>query len=115
MSVTQAHALMELEARPRTQVFLAENLRLDASTVSRLVDGLVDRGWAKRQPHPSSRRAVLVGLTAKGRRATGRLATARRARYAVLLDSLSEQDAATVRSAVAILAAVTGAETGVTA
>jgi len=95
ISVSQAHALTELAAQPLTQAELARRLRLDRSVVSRLADTLSQRGWLRRQRHPHDQRAVELVLTDTGRRAADRLAGARRARMATLLDAIpaGERDA----------------------
>jgi DNA-binding MarR family transcriptional regulator len=44
-------------------------LHSEAPNVTVAVDDLEERGWAVRTPHPTDRRAKLVGATAAGRRA----------------------------------------------
>jgi DNA-binding MarR family transcriptional regulator len=56
------------ELGPSTVGRLAEQDRCSQPTMSGLVNGLVDRGWAGRTPHPADSRATLVSLTALGRR-----------------------------------------------
>lgn len=74
MSLTEAHALSELRDRGAvSQQVLADRLRLQKSTVSRLVDGLVRSGTAERVPNPSDRRSVLIALTPVGHRKAERL------------------------------------------
>ena len=69
MSVTEAHTIGELHrGGPATQQRLAEALRLQRSTVSRLVDQLEADGVATRAPNPDDRRSVLVSLTDLGAR-----------------------------------------------
>ncbi len=48
-------------------VNLAKRLRLDTSTLSRSVDGLVREGYLAREVNPGNRRFVVIGLTGKGR------------------------------------------------
>jgi Transcriptional regulators len=88
ISVSQAHALTELAAQPLSQAELARRLRLDRSVVSRLADALADREWLRRERHPHDQRAVQLVLTERGRAAADRLAGARRARLATLLDAV---------------------------
>lgn len=47
---------------------LGTAMGVDPSTMVALVDELEAQGLAKRQPHPTDRRARAVALTAKGRR-----------------------------------------------
>jgi DNA-binding MarR family transcriptional regulator len=91
--VSEAHALMELaRGDALTQSELGLRLRLEKSTVSRLVDNLVRRGWLTRTPHPTDGRAVLLRLTPRGLDAAIELQQARRRKFEALLDRISEDD-----------------------
>jgi DNA-binding MarR family transcriptional regulator len=48
---------------------IAEMLRCDASWVTGIVDGLEERGYVERRPHPSDRRVKVVTITALGEKA----------------------------------------------
>jgi DNA-binding MarR family transcriptional regulator len=97
ISVTEAHAIAELHDNgPLTQQALAAALGLQKSTVSRLVDQLVAGDLAARTPNPSDRRSVLVALTPNGTQRARRLATARRALFAGLLDQLDGEARRTI-------------------
>lgn len=88
---SDAHALAELGAHgPLAQHDLTRRLRLEKSTVSRLVGGLETRGWIERVPHPADGRARLLRLTEAGERVARRLHEARRAKFARLRDALPE-------------------------
>lgn len=52
---------------PMTQVQLARVLGLEAPTVVRLLDRLVEKGWAQRHNCPQDRRAYRLELTDSGR------------------------------------------------
>ena len=103
ISVSQAYALTELAAQPLTQAELARRLHLDRSVVSRLADVLIERGWLRRERHPHDQRAVQLVLTDAGRRAATRLAGARRARMATLLDAVPVNERETVLHALDVL------------
>lgn len=103
ISVSQAHALTELAAEPLNQAELARRLRLDRSVVSRLADTLTERGWLERRAHPHDQRAVQLVLTDEGRRAADRLAGARRARMATLLDAVPAEERVAVLHALDVL------------
>ncbi|MGI9158073.1 MAG: MarR family winged helix-turn-helix transcriptional regulator [Marmoricola sp.] len=47
---------------------LAEHDRCSQPTMTGLVNGLEERGWAERAPHPDDSRANLVSLTELGRK-----------------------------------------------
>ena len=51
---------------PATQVQLADALGVTPRNVTSLVDALEATGFARREPHPTDRRAVLVNLTERG-------------------------------------------------
>ena len=63
-------ALMHLSPEePQAMRDLAEHWGCDASYVTALVDGLEERGFAERRPHPTDRRVKTVVLTAQGAKA----------------------------------------------
>jgi len=103
LSVSQAHALSELEAHPLTQAELARRLVLERSSVSRLADTMADRGWLVRERNPHDQRAVQLVLTPAGRKAAARVAGARRARMATLLDAVPAEERETVMHALDVL------------
>jgi MarR family transcriptional regulator, organic hydroperoxide resistance regulator len=51
---------------------LAEGWHCDASWVTGIVDGLEERGYVQRQPHPTDRRVKVVVLTPLGDKAKAR-------------------------------------------
>ena len=103
--VSEAHALWVLADRgPLTQTDLVLHLSLGKSTVSRLVDQLVARGWADRHPSEQDARRRLVQLTPDGARTAAGLARSRAARFARLLDRIPEADRAGVLAALDTLA-----------
>lgn len=69
-TLAQCLVLMECdEAGPLTVSQLAGRLRLDSSTLSRTIDGLVKPALLDRRRDDADRRVVRVGLTESGRRA----------------------------------------------
>jgi DNA-binding MarR family transcriptional regulator len=100
LSVSEAHAMVEIARKGQLrQVELARRLRLEKSTVSRLVTNLVGRGWVHRQAADSDGRGVLLVLTDAGATAAARQADARRDRLSTLLDRIpDDQRAAVVRA-----------------
>jgi DNA-binding MarR family transcriptional regulator len=67
VSLAQCHALMEVGlAGTMTIVELADIIKLDKSTLSRTIDGLVQSGLVDRTVHPEDRRYMQIRLTGKG-------------------------------------------------
>ena len=65
--IERTRLLWELgRQHPVMQRDLADRLKVTPRNVTALVDALVDAGFVRRDPHPSDRRALAVGLTAKG-------------------------------------------------
>jgi len=91
--VSEAHALGDLlQHGTSSQLDLGRRLRLEKSTVSRLVGQLAARGWVERVPNPDDARSVRVALTPAGRTAAGDLAAARAARFESLLAAVPESE-----------------------
>ena len=104
VSVAEAHTLLELSRHgPLSQRDLAAWLRLEKSTVSRLVAQLEQREWLVRERSEDDKRVLLLALTPEGRRIAGELAEARRARFARLLAALPEKEREPVLRALVVL------------
>ena len=89
VTMAQCHTLLELEALD--QVTLGElsgRMELDKSTLSRNVWGLVQAGHIRVAPHPGDRRAVVLTLTAKGRRTCAQINTVNDALFLRVIDAL---------------------------
>ncbi|WP_395794851.1 MarR family winged helix-turn-helix transcriptional regulator [Aquimonas sp.] len=68
ISVTQCHALEVLVERgPLRSVALADGLKLDKSTTSRVVDALLRKGYVQKLADAEDARAVLLRVTREGR------------------------------------------------
>ena len=91
VSVSEAHALMELAAgEPLRPAALARLLRLEKSTVSRLVRQLEKRDWVAREQDRTDGRAIRLRLTDAGRAAAGKLARSRAEKFDAIVSSLPE-------------------------
>lgn len=67
LTTARTHLLWVLyHGGPTTQIQLAEAIGVTPRNVTALVDALDATGFARREPHPSDRRAVLVHLTERG-------------------------------------------------
>ena len=102
--VSEAHAVTELDRDgPLTQLELAGRLRLEKSTVSRLVGQLIAREWVRRGKREGDARLVWLELTDTGRKAAGELAAARAARFTLLLEAIPADQRQTVIDALTLL------------
>ncbi|WP_127500357.1 MarR family transcriptional regulator [Actinoplanes solisilvae] len=102
--VSEVHAMAELaNDGALTQTELMSRLRLEKSTVSRLVGQLIGRGWVRRGKRPGDARLVWLELTDGGRAAAQQLAAARAARFAALLDNIPVEQRPAVIDALALL------------
>lgn len=91
-----------------TQLTLAVRLRLEKSTVSRLVGLLAGRGWLQRTKSDSDARLVWLELTEQGRATARELAQARAARFDRLLERIPPQQRAAVIDALTLLVDAAG-------
>lgn len=74
VSVTQCYAIEALVRRgPSGLNDLAADLYLEKSTASRVVATLERKGYVTRSPHPEDGRAIVLGVTAAGRRLHDRI------------------------------------------
>jgi DNA-binding MarR family transcriptional regulator len=101
--LSQAHALIELGRGPMTQRNLTAALRLERSSVSRLVDRLHEHGWVATTVDPDHGGGVLVSLTDEGRRVHRQLSSARSKRFAALLAAIPPDRRDQVVEALALL------------
>jgi DNA-binding MarR family transcriptional regulator len=105
MAPSDAHALTEVVAGGGlTQRELVDRLRLDRSSVSRLVDRLVARGWVERADGPD-RRTVRLVPTEAGRAVTAQVAGTRAQRFAELLEAIPADRRDDVLTAMRLLTA----------
>ena len=69
LNLTQWSALVSIHfERGATPAELARDLAHDKGATTRLVDGLVERGWVERTRDSGDRRQVKLALTAEGER-----------------------------------------------
>ena len=102
--VSEAHALMELSRRQAlAQHELGARLRLQRSTVSRLVRQLESRGWVSRDRHASDGRVAVLSLTASGQAGVDQLSAARSAKFARVLEAIPESDRTLVQAGLSLL------------
>ena len=99
------------ELGPSTVSALAEADRCSQPTMTGLVNGLADRGWVERSPHPGDARSNLVSMTTQGRAA---LDDVRRRNAALVAERItaSGRTPEELATAVAVLTDVLAAPSG---
>jgi DNA-binding MarR family transcriptional regulator len=103
MAPSDAHALTEIAEGELAQRELVERLHLDRSSVSRLVDRLVVRGWVQRADEAADRRTVRLKATSEGQRVAASIARSRAERFAALLDAIPPERHSEVLDAIRLL------------
>jgi len=104
LSVSEAHALMELDGRESvSQSELASALRLEKSTVSRLVSQLIARGWVERGRDDDDGRVRRLRLSDRGARVAAEVAGARREKFESLLARIPDTERTSVQRALRVL------------
>jgi DNA-binding MarR family transcriptional regulator len=74
LTLPQLHMMMAVRNHGRSSLKdLAEALQVSPPSASTMVDRLVEMGMLTREPNPSDRREVVVGLSAAGREVAGRM------------------------------------------
>lgn len=113
LSVPQFRALAFIRREPESSLSqVAQHVGTALPSMSKLVDGLVERGLVERRPSVADRRRVALSLTPGG---TSLLEAARRETQTYLegiLSRLSQEERATVKKAMAILACLFTKEEG---
>jgi MarR family transcriptional regulator, organic hydroperoxide resistance regulator len=92
LSVSQVQALELLERRSFSLSELASELRLERSTVSRLVDALVKEGMVQRVINEQNRREVILTLAENGLRVVQEVRTQAGTYYGMLLEGATESE-----------------------
>ena len=104
LSVPQFRTLAFVAHHPQTSLSdLAEHIGLALPSMSKLVDGLVERKLLNRQSHLDDRRRITLELTARGDTLLQSAHASTQAALAQRLSELGESDRATVVRAMQIL------------
>jgi len=69
VSLSQCHTLLELDDLKNASIItLSKNLDLDKSTLSRVIDGMVNLGIVNREINPNDRRYMNISLSENGKK-----------------------------------------------
>ncbi len=104
VSLAQCHAILEIgDVESTTISDLAQILRLDKSTLSRTIDGLVKADQVERVINPADRRYMLVTLTEAGKEVYRSINDMCDSFYAQLLEQIPEEKHDHVMEGVSLL------------
>ncbi len=103
MAPSDAHALTEIADGGLAQRDLVNRLHLDRSSVSRLVERLVARGWVSRTGDDGDRRTVRLTATPAGQQIAADIAHSRAERFAALLNGIPPDRRSEVLDALRLL------------
>ena len=92
------------ESGPMSQQQLGRKLRIDRTTMVKLIDALEQQRFACRKNHPQDRRAYLVEITAAGGKALAAVGKMAERMEAELLVRFTESERKTIRRALLTLA-----------
>ena len=116
VTMSQAKVLHLVHAEPGIRMaVLAARLGISLSTVSGVVDRLVDQGLLTRRDDPADRRHVVIGLTDAGASILEHFRELGTAHLRALLARIDEPDMDVVERAVGILVNAAAAHAGATA
>ena len=104
LSIPQFRALMFLYHHPEVSLSeVAEFLGLTLPSMSKLIDGLVNRELLTRQEHPEDRRRLCLALTPQGREILERAEHAAQACLAVFLEKQTPEERTRIVEAMELL------------
>lgn len=108
---SEAHALVELDGeRSLTQNELASQLRLQKSTVSRLVAQLESKRWLQRECDARDRRARRLRLTDAGREVARTIKAARTEKFERLVAAIPSEERSGIVETLRLLAHISEQE-----
>jgi DNA-binding MarR family transcriptional regulator len=92
VTLTQCHTLLELDHHDNISLKeLSQKLGLDKSTLSRIVEGLVNLGLVDREVPKNNRRTIKIKLTKQGISVCNKINTANNLYFQNVLNSLSKE------------------------
>lgn len=105
LTATQAYSLLALhEGGEVAMNELASEMRLHGTTMTRMVDSLVEKGLAERRPDPQDRRIVRVGLSSLGQETVRDLQECKRRFLSAAFAGLSDGEREVILKALGRLA-----------
>ncbi len=109
VTLAQYRALVEIASRgPLRAADLADALRVDRSTATRMCDRLIRKGLVNRRRLSDDRRAVRISLTTAGRDLVSEVSRRRRAEIAQIVERMPVADRPRVSQALHLFAEAAG-------
>ncbi|MBI4318036.1 MAG: MarR family transcriptional regulator [Chloroflexi bacterium] len=106
LTAAQAYSLLALGERGEvTMNELAAEMRLHSTTMTRMVDSLIEKGLAERKQDPEDRRVVRVSLSERGQETVEALQDCKRRFFAAAFAGLSDDERGAILKALRRLAA----------
>ena len=103
LTFTQLRILLALEYGKDQVGKLARSAKVAQPAMSKIVDHLIRRGFARRAPHPTDRRRIKLSLTPKGTALTGRVRLKAAEKYVGAIKSLSPRDRQKLTDGIAVI------------
>lgn len=103
ITIVQIRVLGHLIDHPYTMSELAKKRQVSLQSTSELVQGLVERGWVERSPHPADRRQTVLQITEEGIHQFNSTKEMMITHLAPMLDQLSAQELAAIETALPAL------------
>lgn len=110
LSMPQFRAMVMIANEPEKSLScVAEHLALSLPTTSRIIQGLVNKGFLKRHDSTDDRRKMVLGITAKGQAVLNVAWSAAQKSMAAELERYSPKDRATISQAMRMVKGIFGA------
>ena len=104
LGLSQLSALATLYAQgPLSPTALADFERIQPPSMTRVITGLEEHGYAVREPHPTDRRQAVIAISDSGRALVEEDRHRRQAWLSGVLESLTDEERASLRAALPIL------------
>jgi DNA-binding MarR family transcriptional regulator len=104
ITMPQFRALMTIRFHPEIAMSgIAQHLDVTLSSASKLIDGLVDRGWVQRAESAEDRRKTLLSLSPAGKEIIEEFHQQKLNYFTELLKDLTDEECITLNNAANIL------------
>jgi DNA-binding MarR family transcriptional regulator len=103
LTFTQLRILLAIEYGKDQVGKLARSARVAQPAMSKLVDHLINLGFARRDPHPTDRRQIKLSLTPKGTAMTRRVRLKAAEKYVDAIKNISAGDQKRMIDGIAVI------------